>query len=119
MNTPTVIQRIESIAIFAAATVTYFVNDLNWVWYVVLLFAFDIFMSGYVFNSRVGAVVYNIGHSYTLPSLLVVVYCFFPADILLGFVCLWFAHIGFDRALGYGLKLNSGFTHTHLGIIGK
>lgn len=28
------------------------------------------------------------------------------------------AHIGFDRALGYGLKYSSAFTHTHLGRIG-
>jgi hypothetical protein len=30
----------------------------------------------------------------------------------------WFAHIGMDRALGYGLKYDDAFTHTHLGIIG-
>jgi hypothetical protein len=29
----------------------------------------------------------------------------------------WFAHIGMDRALGYGLKYDDAFTHTHLGII--
>ena len=29
------------------------------------------------------------------------------------------AHIGIDRALGYGLKLPSGFKHTHLGVIGS
>jgi hypothetical protein len=26
----------------------------------------------------------------------------------------WLAHIGMDRALGYGLKYPSGFTKTHL-----
>jgi hypothetical protein len=30
----------------------------------------------------------------------------------------WVAHIGFDRALGYGLKYPTGFTATHLGTIG-
>ncbi|MCK9622442.1 MAG: DUF4260 domain-containing protein [Methylobacter sp.] len=29
------------------------------------------------------------------------------------------AIIGFDRALGYGLKNSSGFGFTHLGRIGK
>jgi hypothetical protein len=29
------------------------------------------------------------------------------------------AHIGLDRALGYGLKYNAGFVFTHLGRIGK
>ena len=32
---------------------------------------------------------------------------------------IWLAHIGFDRALGYGLKHPSAFQHTHLGLIGK
>jgi Domain of unknown function (DUF4260) len=31
----------------------------------------------------------------------------------------WGAHIGFDRALGYGLKYPSAFGDTHLGQIGK
>ena len=33
--------------------------------------------------------------------------------------CLWAAHIGFDRGLGYGLKYPSGFADTHLGRIGR
>ena len=32
---------------------------------------------------------------------------------------IWLAHIGFDRALGYGLKYSAGFGFTHLGRIGK
>ncbi|MEF9606012.1 DUF4260 family protein, partial [Paracoccus sp. PXZ] len=32
---------------------------------------------------------------------------------------LWLAHVGFDRVLGYGLKLPSGFRDTHLGRIGR
>lgn len=28
---------------------------------------------------------------------------------------IWAAHIGFDRALGYGLKYPTGFADTHLG----
>ncbi len=29
------------------------------------------------------------------------------------------AHVGMDRALGYGLKLPTSFQDTHLGRIGK
>ena len=32
---------------------------------------------------------------------------------------IWFAHIGFDRALGYGLKYAAGFGNTHLGRVGR
>ena len=31
---------------------------------------------------------------------------------------IWIAHIGLDRALGYGLKYATGFGDTHLGHIG-
>ena len=31
----------------------------------------------------------------------------------------WFAHIGMDRALGYGLKYETDFRDTHLGRIGR
>jgi hypothetical protein len=32
---------------------------------------------------------------------------------------LWLGHAGFDRMLGYGVKLPSGFQDTHLGRIGR
>ena len=32
---------------------------------------------------------------------------------------IWLAHIGLDRALGYGLKYSKGFAFTHLGTIGR
>ena len=32
---------------------------------------------------------------------------------------IWFAHIGMDRAIGYGLKLETGFSDTTLGEIGR
>jgi hypothetical protein len=36
-----------------------------------------------------------------------------------GVALIWFAHIGMDRALGYGLKYETGFNDTHLGRIGS
>ena len=38
---------------------------------------------------------------------------------MLSIAMIWLAHIGFDRALGYGLKYATGFGFTHLGRIGK
>jgi hypothetical protein len=43
--------------------------------------------------------------------------CEFLTILLIAMI--WLAHIGFDRALGYGLKYASGFGFTHLGRIGK
>lgn len=39
--------------------------------------------------------------------------------LALSIAMIWLAHIGFDRALGYGLKYSDGFGFTHLGRIGK
>ena len=41
------------------------------------------------------------------------------APLMLSIAMIWLAHIGFDRALGYGLKYAGGFGFTHLGRIGK
>jgi hypothetical protein len=39
-------------------------------------------------------------------------------DILAQASLIWIAHIGFDRLMGYGLKIGPGFKDTHLGRIG-
>ena len=41
------------------------------------------------------------------------------SPLVLSIAMIWLAHIGFDRALGYGLKYAAGFGFTHLGRIGK
>jgi hypothetical protein len=43
----------------------------------------------------------------------------FATPLTLSIAMIWLAHIGFDRALGYGLKYAAGFTFTHLGRIGR
>jgi hypothetical protein len=115
MSNPVIFQRIEGAAVFAAATVIYFHAHLSWLLYILLLFSFDVFMVGYAFNLRIGATIYNLGHSMIFPSLLAIVYLLHSSNFVLGFACLGFAHIGIDRAFGYGLKFSTGFKHTHLG----
>jgi hypothetical protein len=41
-----------------------------------------------------------------------------PSGFLAG-GSIWLAHIGMDRALGYGFKSPEGFRHTHLGLVGR
>ena len=43
----------------------------------------------------------------------------FPSPILRCAGLIWCAHIGFDRALGYGLKYAEGFGFTHLRRVGR
>lgn len=121
--------------LFAAIFVTLFyvtVGHFDWWWLIVLFPLFDASMIGYLVNSHVGAITYNIVHSLVGPALLALIYIFtvgstaadtsrpYTADSLLLFVILvWLFHIFVDRALGFGLKHREGFHHTHLGKIGK
>jgi hypothetical protein len=41
------------------------------------------------------------------------------SPLVLSIAMIWLAHIGIDRALGYGLKYQAGFAFTHLGRIGR
>lgn len=110
--------RLEGLVILVLAVIGYQQLEVSWWPFVVLLLAPDISMVGYLLNTKVGAVVYNFGHSLVLPLLILAAGWLRDANLLLGGGFIWIAHIGLDRALGYGLKEPAGFKHTHLGKIG-
>ena len=95
------------------------VAQFDWWWLLILFIAFDISAVGYLANDRLGALLYNVGHSIIGPTLLAVVYIATSNQAFLFVTLLWLFHIFTDRALGYGLKHVKGFRHTHLGPIGK
>jgi hypothetical protein len=114
-----VILRIEAIAIFAGGVVTYLQLNGHPLWLLPLLLAPDVSMVGYLGGPRLGAVTYNLVHNLAVAALLIAVGWFaaLAPVALAGAVVL--AHVGMDRALGYGLKLPSDFRDTHLGRIGR
>ncbi|MDZ5513589.1 DUF4260 domain-containing protein [Vibrio fluvialis] len=97
----------------------YSTSGFSWSLFGWLFLVPDIALLGYLFNPRVGAVAYNITHSLLIPLGLAAVGVILGGSLALSLAAIWIAHIGFDRALGYGLKYGSGFTHTHLGRIGR
>jgi len=116
--------RFEGFAALVTATLLYRHFGLNWLWFGVLFLAPDLSMLGYVAGNRLGALTYNLGHTYALAAVvlgagLVSDMMGAPRLALLGIGLIWCAHIGFDRALGYGLKSPEGFRFTHLGKIGR
>jgi hypothetical protein len=117
--TPVLWQRVESVAIVALVVVGAFQLDFAWWWLLVVFLAFDLSALFYLANTRIGAAAYNAVHNYTPPALLFV--AFLVTDVRwLAFVALaWAFHVAVDRALGYGLKHDDDFQHTHLGWIGK
>ncbi|MFP4978274.1 DUF4260 domain-containing protein [Paenibacillus sp. CN-4] len=83
--------------------------------FVVLLLVPDLTMLGYTINKKIGAIVYNFGHTFIIPLLFALGYLFFSNDYLLLGSIIWIAHICMDRAIGAGLKYQeSSFTNTHI-----
>lgn len=60
---------------------------------------------------------YNTTHSTLGAGLLALLGLGLHVPTLLQASLIWFAHIGFDRALSYGLKFPLGFRVTHLGVL--
>lgn len=115
-------QLISSEYLIAAILVAVFyitVGNFDWWWLPILFLAPDITMAGYLINSRIGAILYNLGHSLIGPVLLVAIYIANDSQLVLFAALIWLFHILIDRAFGHGLKHTTGFKHTHLGKIGK
>lgn len=112
-------QKAESFFIFAAACAAYYHFGFSWILFSLLILAPDILMVGYLVNAKVGARVYNIGHIYAAPVILLSLHYLAGLPYLLPISIIWIAHIAMDRTLGFGLKYESGFKDTHLGKINR
>jgi len=113
--------RLEGLMLFTGAMLLYGHAGASWALFLALFLAPDLSFIGYLFGSRAGAFAYNAMHSTIGPIALALASQLpLPTPLPpLPIALIWFAHVGFDRALGYGLKYASGFSDTHLGFIGK
>jgi hypothetical protein len=111
---PRIILRLEGAVVLAAAALAYARIGGGWAMFAVLFLAPDVFMLGYLGGRRIGAAVYNAGHTYIAPAALAAYGVFQAQPLALEIALIWIAHIGFDRLLGYGLKYQTAFGHTHL-----
>lgn len=80
----------------------------------VFLLVPDISMLGYLFNNKIGALLYNIVHSIIPPTILMFIGFTTSSPSLLMVSLIWLSHIFLDRALGFGLKYKESFKQTHL-----
>jgi uncharacterized protein DUF4260 len=111
--------RLEGLAAFVGGLALFGTVGGNWLLVVPLLLLPDVSAAGYLINRRVGAVTYNLVHNWA-PGLAVLGVGFglaVPALQLVGAILI--AHVGMDRAAGYGLKLPTAFGDTHLGRMGR
>jgi hypothetical protein len=115
---PAAFLRLESLAVVVAAVALYFDGDYAvWAFFAFLL-APDLSFAAYLAGPRVGAVVYNLAHTYAFPVALAAA-CLLTgeAGVPVQIALIWGAHIGVDRVLGFGLKYPTAFKDTHLGRI--
>jgi Domain of unknown function (DUF4260) len=111
--------RSEGLALLGLSVFLYAWLDRSWLVFAVLLLVPDVSLLGYAAGPRIGAVAYNVAHTYLIPASLAVAGVAGGVGGLLTVSLIWFAHIGMDRLLGYGLKRPTGFRDTHLGRIGR
>jgi hypothetical protein len=111
--------RLEGAVLLAGSLLAYSSIDRPW-WLVPLtLLVPDLSMIGYLAGTRIGARAYNVAHTTAIPGAIVAIGWWQGRSLILAFGLIWVAHIGLDRLLGYGLKYDDHFQHTHLGRIGR
>jgi len=116
---PTAILRVEGVAILGLAVFLYARGDYGWLLFALLLLVPDMGLLGYAAGPRAGAMAYNAVHTTVGPAVLAAIGILAGSPRVVSVALVWFAHIGMDRSLGYGLKHTSGFRDTHLGRIGR
>ena len=114
LTRPALLLRLEEALLLVGAVVLYAHFHFSWMRFAVLLLAPDLFMLGYLSNPRVGAAMYNLGHSFAIPLLLFATAYGRQSSLFTAVGLIWTAHIALDRMLGYGLKYPIKFNDTHL-----
>ncbi|MGE7693673.1 DUF4260 domain-containing protein [Lysinibacillus sp. NPDC094177] len=105
---------LEYLIAFLGSVFFYWHFEFSFLYFVLFLLLPDVSMIGYIVNTKVGALFYNIGHSLVVPVILLIIGFVIVSTPLLMASIIWLAHIFLDRALGYGLKYDEAFTRTHL-----
>jgi hypothetical protein len=114
-----ILLRLEGLTLFAGMVLLYWIWGGSWWVFVILFLAPDLSFIAYLSDPKTGAMIYNAAHSYMAPVALLTTGFAIGEPLTLSLAMIWLAHIGIDRALGYGLKYQTGFGFTHLGRIGK
>jgi hypothetical protein len=114
-----VILRAEQVAIFATGIVLWIANGGPPLLIIPAWLLVDVSMVGYLAGALPGSITYNAAHNLVLPVVLLGLGWWTDTGWMVLAAAVFLTHIGLDRALGYGLKLPTGFQDTHLGRIGR
>jgi hypothetical protein len=111
---PRILLRLEGAIVLLLSLFIFNWNHGSWLSFALLFLVPDLSMIGYLGGVRLGAVSYNLIHTYVGPLVLSGISIWTahhtPFDVSL----IWLAHLGFDRMLGFGLKYPTRFQDTTL-----
>jgi hypothetical protein len=111
---PGFLLRTEGAALFTFGLAAYAHLDVSWWLFAALILVPDVGLAGYLAGPRVGALTYNLTHTLVGPTALALLGLVTGSATAMAVASIWAAHIGIDRAFGFGLKYASGFRDTHL-----
>lgn len=109
--------RAEGLAAFVAGLAMYVAVGGDWLLLVPLILVPDLSMIGYLRGPTVGAFTYNLVHNWAVGILVLGLGAWLAVVPLVLAGAVLIAHVGMDRAAGYGLKSATSFKDTHLGRI--
>jgi len=116
---PRTLLRVEGLVVLVAAIAAYRMVSGSWLLFGALFLVPDVGALGYLAGPSAGARAYNAVHTYLAPGLLAGAMGLGLVPVYWQVPLVWIGHIGFDRALGYGLKYPTSFRDTHLGQLGR
>ncbi|QGM97689.1 DUF4260 domain-containing protein [Methylocystis parvus OBBP] len=116
---PRLVLRLEGAALMAAALFCYARLGGGWGFFALLFLVPDLSLLAYLAGPRPGALLYNLAHTTIGPLAYGSLGFALGQPLLLQLAAIHLAHIGFDRALGFGLKYGAAFSQTHLGLVGR
>jgi hypothetical protein len=111
--------RLEGLAALGAGLVLYGASGGSWLFLIPLILLPDLSAIGFLASPKIGTFTYNLFHNWA-PGFVALAAGIWLASTEIQLVAaILIAHVGMDRAVGYGLKLPSSFHDTHLGRMGR
>jgi len=117
LSMPRLMLHAEGLALLVISVLFYARLDFSWLTFALLFFIPDLALLVYLVNKRSGAVVYNLLHTVILPLALGAFSYLAGSQTGIQVALIWLAHIGMDRAAGYGFKYPHKDKETHFSRI--
>ena len=111
---PSIVLRLDGLALAVVAMLLY--RELGTAWWIfaVAFLVPDLVLAAYLAGPRIGAMLYNLVHTYVWGAGLFGLGLLSARSALMAVGLIWVTHVAVDRVLGLGLKYPEGFRTTHM-----